>query len=116
MLEGDVALYAQSISICIIRYDGCGADSGDAPAPLASQAASQAIQTRNNADYDKPGYVFDGWNRNFDGSGIRQVFGDIIYMPDDDIMLYAQRIPAYIIRFGGNGADSGDAPAPLAVF
>lgn len=70
--------------------------------------------TLNKNEFDKPGYVFDGWNTKPDGSGTSYVDEDS-FTGDDDIILYAQwKESSLRVIYDANGA-LGNVPASVPV-
>lgn len=60
-------------------------------------------------DLKKPGYAFGGWNQEGDGKNRIYQPGEVIKMPNHQVVLYAVWEPiTYEIRFDGNGAEGGE--------
>ena len=59
--------------------------------------------TVSDSDFDRPGYGFDGWNTQPDGSGDMYQPGDEAILPPGGLNFYAQWSPnTYTIRFDAN--------------
>ena len=85
--------------------------------PLAEQYREGTVVGIISNELTRPGYTFNGWNTEPDGSGTPYRYGDSITMPNHDVVLYAQWIPkthGITYRYEGD-PDKADYPtnAPL---
>ena len=120
-----IDMYAQWDPIkYTIKYDGNGATSGSTP---DSDHIYDIKKNMSKNQYERTGYIFDGWNTEKDGSG--DAYTDeqeVLNLTDKDgdvITVYAQWIPIkYTIKYDGNGATGGstedshhtyDEPKPM---
>lgn len=92
-----------------ITYDANGATTGTAPidpnSPYTLVNGQKNIELLyNTGNLAKNGYTFDGWNTEFDGSGISYSEGTTFTLTDN-IVLYAKWNPnVYSITWYSNGA------------
>lgn len=100
-----------------ITYDANGATTGtvptdpNSPYPLVNGQKDINL-LYNTGNLAKTGYTFDGWNTEYDGSGISYSEGAPFTLTDN-IALYAKWKPNnYTIRWRVNGLSDGDYTYP----
>ena len=97
----------------VVIYSPNFADGGTVPAPQTKTPGEPLLIFDNTGELYKEGYVFYGWNSRMDGEGTLWRGGDY-YNSDAPITIYADWANAETtawVRYDGNGADSGYAPA-----
>ena len=112
--DGIVTLHAVwKLQTYTVHFNSNGATGG----LMDKQAipAGRGYELVNN-QFERTGYVFAGWNTKRNGSGDhypnRAVVTDLTH--GSSVTLYAQWEPCvYLIRFSGNGADTGTMPKQL---
>jgi uncharacterized repeat protein (TIGR02543 family) len=110
----NVTLYAMWAPTFTVTYDPNGADNGSVPVDDQRYAEGAAVTLASNTGgLVKTGYTFNGWNTGVDGNGAQYTQGGSFTMGVQDTVLYAQweQIPAYIVTYNANGAESGEVPS-----
>jgi uncharacterized repeat protein (TIGR02543 family) len=95
-----------------VTYDGNGG-SGAAPAAQTVDAGG-SVTVADGGGLAKDGYAFAGWNTAPDGGGTNYAAG-AAFTPTASVTFYAQWTDTFTVTYDGNGATSGDAPAPQTV-
>ncbi len=104
----------EPISYITVVYDANGATTGVAPGPVSVEAgATIAVETMGSLAY--PGYMFEGWNTEPDGSGTFYAVGQIM-SPQADMTLYAQwastgTVATVPVQAAAEAAESAEAEA-----
>lgn len=112
-----VTLYAQWKPAYAVNYIANGA-LGSTPANADNQYFSGVSATiKDYGSLYKDGYLFNGWNTSYDGSGTNYSPGDLITIGNTNINLYAQWIfaPAFSVVYlanGGTGIPVNDVNSP----
>jgi len=75
-----------------LTYNGNGASTGSVPSSSSSSSLFSVVG--NTGTLGKPGYIFDGWNTEPDGSGVMYQSTNTI-VPTADMTLYAIWLPNY---------------------
>lgn len=98
-----------------VIYDGNGAESGTVPTDENVYIQGNRVTVLGNTgNLERPGYRFDGWALDPEGSGTIYNPGDTFTMPGGNVTLYAVwtalPIKEFHVIYNGNGAVSGTVP------
>lgn len=96
-----------------LTYDGNANTGGAVPIDANSPYAAGASVTvlGNTGNLVKAGFAFEGWNDAADGSGTSYAPAQMLTMPSNALILYAQwALTTYAVTYDGNGNTDGAAP------
>jgi uncharacterized repeat protein (TIGR02543 family) len=93
-----------------VDYDANAADATGSTAGSGVKDAGSSYTVAENG-FTRPGFRFDGWTENADGTGKAYKPGDSILMPAGPTKLHAKWVPTGSVSFDGNAADvTGSTP------
>ena len=94
-----------------VSYDGNGNTAGTTSEDVNSpyNINNSTVTVLGKGSLERSGYIFTGWNTAADGSGTNYLPG-ATFQADKSIVLYAQWVAAYNVRYDGNGNTAGTAP------
>ena len=107
---GDATLYANWDPTCTVTFDSNGGSGTIAPVTVNS---GTIITLPGPGNLSYPGFTFDGWNRNSDGSG-ENFNVNSPFTVNDNTRLYARW--SSTITFDGNGQTGGTAPVSMIAY
>lgn len=96
-----------------VIYLDNGATSGSAPVDLDNpHAIGTDVTLKSSNGLALTDALFTGWNTQSDGSGEHFDENEVIAMPDNDLVLYAEwlSLVPLAVDFNANGADGGTPP------
>ncbi|MED5017977.1 InlB B-repeat-containing protein [Paenibacillus chibensis] len=103
MVAGHVVLYAQWIPAYMVTYDGNGSTGGSVPKDNALYEDGVSATVKGNVgSLVRTGFKFVNWNTKADGTGTSYAANAKLQMGTEDVMLYAQWIPAYKVIYNEN--------------
>lgn len=116
-ITNDVTLYAiwEEIPLYSIIYDGNGHTSGVLPTGLQNVESGWGQSAAYSSNIYKTGYNFLEWNTSSSGDGTTYNPGDMIYLYDSNITIYAIWEKVYTLSFSGNDESNGSAPSSIVV-
>lgn len=108
--NSDVTLTAVWEKAFIVTYNSNGASSGIVPIDANEYVNGGGVTLLDNSgNLVKPGYRFVGWSTNINGSNNIKP-GELAYINNANLTLYASWAKEYTITYHSNGATSGNVP------
>jgi uncharacterized repeat protein (TIGR02543 family) len=90
-----------------VTYHGNGNTGGTVPIDNNTyEAGSQVTIRGNTGNLEKIGYTFEGWNTENDQSGTDYAPGEVMLMPESNVILYAKWVEV-IYQIGDTGPAGG---------
>ena len=115
MGDTSVVLYAKWTTEPTFRvtYHGNANSGGTVPADATNYEAGALVTVApNSGNLVKDGHTFTGWNERTDGTGLTYAPGQVMVMPEANVVLYARWTanPTHTVAYSGNGHTGGTAP------
>jgi surface protein len=96
-----------------IIYMANGATTGSAPIDSDNpHAIGYDVTLKPQSGLQLTDALFTGWNTKADGTGVHYDASEVIEMPDNDLILYAEwfSLVPHMVDYDANGADGGTPP------